>query len=118
VLQTADMLLSVEAGPGYRVSRQRSPLSDQKKVYGRGVVNFEYILSQTAKFTNEFSLKWDSDRKKVENTLAVTSKLVGSLAGRASVNYRYNSDPPARPAPALPIKKTDTVSKLALVYSF
>ncbi|MDX2145278.1 MAG: DUF481 domain-containing protein [Rhodospirillaceae bacterium] len=113
VLQTADMLLAVEVGPGYRLSRKRSPASDEKKVFGRGVVLFEYSMSDTAKISNELSLNWDNARKKVENTFAVTSQLVGSLAGRVSVNVRHNSDPPA-----VTVKKTDTVTKLALVYSF
>ena len=44
--------------------------------------------------------------------VAVTSKLIGNLSGRASFNVRYNSNPPDD------IRSTDTLSKLSLVYEF
>ena len=51
-------------------------------------------------------------RSRIEDTVAVTSKLIGNLAGRASFNVRFNTDPPAD------IKGTDTLTKLSIVYEF
>ncbi|MDX2221506.1 MAG: DUF481 domain-containing protein [Rhodospirillaceae bacterium] len=113
VYQSATTRLSLEVGPGYRIGALRAPVSDEKELFGRGSILFETQLSDTAKLTNDFSVAYDSDRTKIEDTLALTATLVGSLAGRASFNLRYNSNPPG-----LTIKKTDTVTKFALVYSF
>lgn len=113
ILQTSDMLLSVNAGPGYRISRLKAPLKDEKEIFARGTALFEYQISDSAKLTNDYSVSWDSDRTKFENTLAVTSKIIGSLAARLAFNARYNTKPPG-----VLVKKTDTVTKVALVYSF
>lgn len=113
VYQSATTRFSVEVGPGYRVGALRAPLGDEKKLFARGTALFETQLSDTAKLTNDFAVTYDSIRTGIEDTLALTATLVGSLAGRVSFNLRHNSDPPAAG-----IKKTDTVTKFALVYSF
>jgi len=113
VLQTQSVKLSVNAGPGYRVGRLKKPLPSEKEIFARGTALLDWQMSENAKLTNELTISWDSERTKVEDTLAVTSKLIGSLSGRASVNVRYNTAPPR-----VTIKKTDTISKVALVYSF
>jgi putative salt-induced outer membrane protein len=113
VLRTATMNFSVEAGPGYRIGRVRAPLPDEKQLFARGTATFDWQMSDNAKLSDELVISWDQERTKVENTLAVTSKLIGALSGRASVNLRHNTRPPDAG-----IKKTDTISKVALVYSF
>jgi putative salt-induced outer membrane protein len=113
VLETSNMSLSVNAGPGYRIGKLQAPLADEKEIFARGTALFEWAMSDSAKLSNDFSLRWDDERTKIENTLAVTSKLVGNLAARASFNIRHTSNPPRAP-----LKKTDTITKLALVYSF
>ena len=113
VLSTAAMNLSVNAGPGYRISRARPPSRDEKEIFARGTVLFDWQMSENAKLANELTISWDAERTKLENTFAITSKLIGSLSGRTSVNIRYNTNPPG-----VTIKKTDTISKVALVYSF
>jgi len=113
ILQTATMTLSVDAGPGYRIGRVRAPLPDEKEIFARGTALYDWQMSDNAKLSNELVISWDQERTKVENTLAVTSKLIGALSGRASVNVRSNTRPPSAG-----IKKTDTISKVALVYSF
>jgi putative salt-induced outer membrane protein len=113
VLKTSNMSLSVNAGPGYRIGKLQAPLADEKEIFARGTALFEWAMSDSAKLSNDFSLRWDDERTKIENTLAVTSKLVGNLAARASFNVRHTSNPPRAN-----LKKTDTITKLALVYSF
>ncbi len=114
IVETSDILLSVEAGPGYRYSKV--PIltgPTEKKLFARGIINFEWLISGTAKLENNFAIFWDSDRSKIENTLALTSKLTRSLSGRFSINVRRNSDPPD-----LALNKTDTLAKVAIIYSF
>ncbi|MBM3514256.1 MAG: DUF481 domain-containing protein [Alphaproteobacteria bacterium] len=114
IIRTDAILLAIEAGPGYRYSKVPVLIGPvQKKLFGRGIINFEWIISDTAKIENQFAVWWDSDRSKIEDTIAITSKLTRSFSGRFSINVRRNSDPPA---PTL--NKTDTLAKVALIYSF
>ena len=113
VWQTSDLLLSINAGPGYRISRLNAPLRDEKEIFARGTVLLEYQISDNSTLSNDFTVRWDSERTKIENIFAITSKIIGSLSGRASVDARYNTNPPGTL-----FKKTDTITKVALVYSF
>ena len=78
-----------------------------------GTVLLEYQISDNSTLSNDFTVRWDSERTKIENIFAITSKIIGSLSGRASVDARYNTNPPGTL-----FKKTDTITKVALVYSF
>lgn len=120
VFDEDNMRLLIQAGPGYRYSKLSTPVppapplvsGSEDEFLIRGSANFEYDFSDNVAVTNDFVVTWDSDRTKIENTVAVTSTLIGNLATRASFNIRYNTDPP------LLTKKTDTLSKISLVYGF
>ena len=104
--------LTVDIGPGYRWSEVREAGDTEREVFARLGSTFRHDLSGNARVTNEAVLSYDEVRTRIEDTVAVTSKLIGSLAGRASFNVRFNSDPPAN------IKATDTLTKLSIVYEF
>ena len=55
---------------------------------------------------------FDSQSNTIESTTALTTRLSGALAARASFNIRTESDPP------LGREQTDTTTRAALVYSF
>lgn len=113
IIRTESALLSFEAGPGYRYSKLPAPLTKEKKLYARGVINFQYVISGNAKIENETTVRWDSLRTKIDNVFAVTSKFTTTLSGRLSVEVKHNSKPPA-----LGINKTDTLTKASVLYSF
>jgi len=120
VFDDANKRLLIQAGPGYRYSKLSTPTppapplvnSSQDEFLIRGSADFEYDISDTTDLTNNFIVTWDSDRTKIENTTALTSKLLGDLSTRLSFNIRHNTDPP------LLTKKTDTLTKVSLVYGF
>lgn len=120
VIDDDNMRLLVQAGPGYRYSKFSTPVppalpladSSENEFLVRGSADFEYDITDTVSMTNVFIVTWDSSRTKLENTTALTSKLIGDLSTRLSVNVRYNTDPP------LLTRKTDTLSKVSLVYRF
>lgn len=85
---------------------------DEKELFARLSSNFRHELSDNARITNDAVVTYDEVRTRAEDTIAVTSKLIGNLAGRASFNVRFNSHPPAG------IKSTDTLTKLSLLYEF
>lgn len=55
---------------------------------------------------------FDGNGQSLESTTALTTRLTGSLAARASFNVRYESDPPVGR------EETDTTTRASLVYSF
>lgn len=113
ILHTSSVTLSIEGGPGYRYGRVKPPLSSEKEIFARGSAELDYKISDNAHLSDEISISWDDERTKVENTLAITSKIIGAVSGRTSFNFRYNSSPPG-----VTVEKTDTITKVALVYSF
>lgn len=120
LIDDENMRLLIQAGPGYRYSKLSTPVppalplvnSSENELIVRGSADFEYDISDSVSMTNVFIVTWDSSRTKLENTTALTSTLIGDLSTRLSVNIRHNTDPP------LLTKKTDTLSKVSLVYGF
>ncbi len=113
VINTKNLLVSVEGGPGYRYGKVPSPATSEKEIFARGSAELDYKISESAVLNNEVTVTWDDERTKIENTLSLSSKIIGALSGRTSFHVNYNSNPPA----AL-VKKTDTITKVALVYRF
>ena len=106
------MTFSLEFATGYRHGELRGPGNDDDVIFARGTVTTDYQLSDTAKLTNELLATGDKQRLRVEDTFSVTSTLISDIAMRASFNARYVSNPPVG------IKKLDTLTKVALVYTF
>jgi putative salt-induced outer membrane protein len=102
----------VEFAPGYRHGEVSGSGRDDDLIFARGTINIAYQLSDNAKLANEALLTGDAQRLKTENTFSVTSTLIRSLAARVSLNMRYNSNPP------IGVRKTDTLTKVSLVYAF
>lgn len=113
IIDKSDMRLFVQAGPGYRISKLSGVAgTTDDRFLVRGSSEFEYDISDSTTLTNLSTLTWDDTRTTLENTLALTNDLFGSLSTRISFNVRYNSDPPAL------TRKTDTLTKVSLVYGF
>jgi putative salt-induced outer membrane protein len=113
LVYTERLKISLEISPGYRHSEVRLTGRNDDNIFIRGTSAVEYKLSDNAKLANEFFVSGDSDRVKIENTFSVTSTLIRNLAARISLNVRNNSNPPVAG-----VKKTDTLSKVSLVYTF
>jgi putative salt-induced outer membrane protein YdiY len=120
VIDDDNLRFLVQAGPGYRYSKFSTPVppaapllsSSEDGFLVRGSAELEYDITETTFLSNAFIVTWDSDRTKIENTTALTTTLIGDLSTRLSFNIRHNTDPP------LLTKKTDTLSKVSLVYGF
>ena len=106
------MRFLVQAGTGYRFSEISVLGINEDEFVIRGSAEFEYDISEATSLSNVSIVTWDSSRTKLENTITVTSELFADLSSRMSFNVRYNSDPPAL------TRKTDTLSKISLVYGF
>ena len=112
VIDESNMRFLVQGGTGYRFSEISVLGTNEDEFVLRGSAEFEYDLSEATSLSNVSIVTRDSSRTKLENTIAVTSDLFANLSSRISFNVRYNSDPPAL------TRKTDTLSKISLVYGF
>lgn len=113
IVETDDLIVSVQGGPGYRYGKVPVPTASERQIFARGSATLDFKLSDNARINDDLAVSWDSQRTKVENTLSLTSKIIGAVSGRTTFHLRANSNPPG-----LGLKKTDTTTKVQLVYSF
>ncbi|MEQ8195286.1 MAG: DUF481 domain-containing protein, partial [Rhodospirillales bacterium] len=112
LIKTKAVDFKVSAGPGFRISKRRDTGETDVEPVARGNANFEWRLSESATLNNDTAITWGTERTITENTTALTMKIIERLAGRLSYEVRHNSEPGAD------AKKTDTLTKAALVYNF
>ena len=115
-VRTNKLTFAVEFSTGYRhgeVDDIGTLSNDDDLIFARGTATLEYQISDNAKLANETLITGDNQRLKLEDTFSVTSTIIRDIALRASINARYNTDPPAAG-----VKKVDTLSKVAVVYAF
>ena len=112
LVATSRVKLAVETGPGYRTGRVRATGDTQSELFWRIASTLTVQISDTAQFADELQVTEDRIRTRVENTASLTTNVVGNIAARISFNVRRDSAPPAG------VAKTDTLTKLSLVYSY
>ena len=77
-----------------------------------GGLNYAWKLSNTAAFSQGFTLESGKENTYLESVTTLSAKLVGNLALVASYAVKNNSDVPPL------IEKTDTYTALSLEYIF
>ncbi len=103
--------LNVEIGAGARQSELVDGSSESEFIT-RGGLDYTWLLSETATFTQEISIESGSDNTYTESITALTARFIGDLALVASYTVKHNSD-------VLPLlEKTDTYTALSLEYAF
>ena len=107
---------AVEVAPGVRYDDIRgTPLVPGDSETGFSVIGaskFAHAFNDNVKLTNDTTVTWADASTQIVNTLAVTAALTGALSARASYDVRHDTDAPAG------FEKTDTVTRVSLVYAF
>jgi len=103
--------LSIEAGPGARHTNEEVG-GLQTEFVGLLGSKFFWHINERSTLTHNYAMFIGSDRTTVDTTAALKLQINGALSARLSYNYRYDSNVP------LDTKKTDTVTKAAIVYDF
>lgn len=111
IINNDRMKLSVEAGPALRQTRFTNGFSNST-VAARAAGNFSWKFNDRMEFTQTGLLYHDSFNTSTQAISALTAKLSGALSARASFQFNSESNPPA------PLKNTDTVSRVTIVYAF
>lgn len=101
-----------EGGPGYRrVKEVASGESDGQAVF-RGRMAYKHAFNASTSFENTLLVEAGSDNTFAQNDSGLSVKMNASLALKAGLQFRHNSDV----APGL--KKTDSLFTTNLVYAF
>ncbi|ABZ75423.1 protein of unknown function DUF481 [Shewanella halifaxensis HAW-EB4] len=116
-IDSGDMFLSAEVGPGYiykKLDDEQSALlgfDNEDSVVAHGAVNFTYEFSESSKFTQLFVADY-GDSLEGRSESAITANIIGALAMKFAVIVRYNNKP-------LDDKEsTDTETNMTLLYAF
>ncbi|WP_144214296.1 DUF481 domain-containing protein [Shewanella donghaensis] len=116
-IDTADVFLSAEIGPGYIYKKlddeQSAALGydSEDSIVAHGALNFSYAITETSKFTQLFVADY-GDNLEGRSESALTANIVGALAMKFAVIVRYNSEPLDNK------KSTDTETNMTLLYAF
>lgn len=111
VLRGPAMKLDVKAGPAWRLTDYvDQPRDTQASLLA--AANYKWQLTRMLTFSQSADVVVDSVDKTVHALSALDTKLGGKLSARLSWQYNYESDPPSG------TYKTDTLSRVSLVYGF
>ena len=111
VIEEEDMQLSVKAGPAYRRTSFIGGGS-QSNVAALGALDFDWQISETLKLTEDASVFWDPDNTTFVSNTGLEAALGSSLTARFAYIVEHDTNPPAGAV------KTDTLTRLTLIYGF
>ena len=111
-IHTDDWEVEVSAGPALRISERKDTGEQDIEPGARGDLKIAWNITEGSSLTNTSSVTWGQERMMMENTTALTMKVIGQLSGRLSYNIRHNTDVPQG------TDGTDTLTKASLVYAF
>jgi putative salt-induced outer membrane protein len=111
VINTPDVAWRVQAGPGYRFTRD----PDGNREHELGAIassRATFRVTQDMFVTNDTDLLWSDDNTLVSNDLALNTRLAGPLSARVSLRTDWRSDTAPNE------DSTDNSLSLGVVYSF
>jgi putative salt-induced outer membrane protein len=110
-LKTDSMTLGLEVGPAFRQTHYITGESDSS-TGARLAANYSWTISPGVVFTENAVYYVQPGDSTMTSTAALTAKIRGALSVQASFLYNHEQHPP------LGLDKTDTTTRLSLVYSF
>lgn len=111
VIDNATTQWAVQAGPGYRVSKDNNGVFYRS---GAAAVSsyFKTQLTDTVSLHNDTDILWAKSNTRVTNELGMNVAMTDALALRTSLTTQYNSKPLAG------FKNTDNTLGMSVVYNF
>lgn len=112
VIDDAATTLGVEAGPGYRRTRDAATGSSQGEAIFRAQIDFEHAITPNTTLGNIALVESGADNTFFQNDFGLKVAMNSKMALKAGIQLRHNSevDPGT--------ERTDTLTTLNLVYSF
>ncbi|MBQ4812069.1 DUF481 domain-containing protein [Pseudoalteromonas luteoviolacea] len=124
LLSKSNMYLDFEIGPGVKRFEYQDDSTEttpdgkslagetESEVIGVSKLDYEWQISDNAKFTQLVSIEYGDTNTKTVSETALMTKINGSLQMKVGYNITHNSDVDEGK------EKTDTETSLTLVYSF
>ena len=112
LIESEALTWSVEAGPGIRLNAVRATNKTETEVTGRLATELSWDISATVALTATSAALLSGERLDTESKIALTTKITQSLAARASIELRHDTNPPGT------AKSTDTLTQFSLLYAF
>lgn len=104
--------LEFDAGPAYRYTSFYDGAPDEQRMAGRGGLNMKWTPWPRLTLAQEVAVYVEKQNTTAASTTSIETLLFGPLKGRLSYNVQYERDAPTDQ------KRTDSVSRASLVYSF
>lgn len=108
---TDSVTIDLKAGPAWRRT-DFTALPSSSGIAALGSANVLWKISPTLTLTEAVNLLWQSSSSSLSSMTAIEAKLGGALSARLSYQVRHETNPPAG------LEKTDTLSRVTLVYGF
>lgn len=103
--------LLLEAGPGLRRARLADSGTHEQDALLRGFADYQHQVTDTTSFFNTLLVEAAQDNTFVQNDIGVAVSINRSLALKAALQARHNSDAPADR------ERTDTLASVNIVWS-
>lgn len=111
VIDNENMQLAVKAGPAYRRTEFVGGTSDNS-IAGLAALDFDWKISDNLTFTEDAAAFIQSGNSTYTSTTGLTAALGGGLSASVSYAIEHDTNPP------LGAVKTDTLSRVTLIYDF
>ncbi|MCH8493349.1 MAG: DUF481 domain-containing protein [Idiomarina sp.] len=116
-LHNENMFTDFEIGPGYAYDKRRDTGETDGDLIVRAAANFEWQISETARFTQLVSTEMGDDNTRSRAVGALTANLNSRLAMRLTLTVTHNSTVYEQANGRTP-EKLDTETAVTLVYTF
>ncbi|WP_269714787.1 DUF481 domain-containing protein [Caulobacter sp. NIBR2454] len=110
-IDRTDIDLDLEGGPGWRQTWLVDGSQDRTFAF-RAALKAAWRPRDGVVLSNDTSSYVQDDNSTLTSTTSLTFKLIGNLATQASVLVKHETSPP------IPLDKTDTTTRLSVVYAF
>ncbi|HHM06291.1 MAG TPA: DUF481 domain-containing protein [Gammaproteobacteria bacterium] len=107
-----NLVVDVEAGPGYRLSKEEATGDDISEAVLRAAGDLLWKISKTTQLTEELSTEIGEQSTVSKSVTGLKSQINGNFATKITFTVKHVSDVPAG------VKNTDTETAVTLVYSF
>lgn len=111
-VNNSGLRLEFDAGPAVRYTSFYDGAPDEQRLAGRGGLNMKWTPWPRLTLAQELAVYVEKENTTAASTTSVETLLFGPLKGRLSYAVQYERDAPPDQ------KRTDTVSRASLVYSF
>lgn len=112
LVDTEKHFLNAEAGLGARRSEVRLTGETETEAIFRGVVKYQWTISENAKLTNDLLVEAGSDNTFGQNVTALNTQINDDFGVKIAYEVRHNTDVQS------PVNNSDFLTTINLIYNF